>query len=320
MIVCEYCAHHCHLKEGQKGHCGVNQNDQGTLKTLVYNHPQALHVDPIEKKPLYHFLPGSTTLSLGTIGCNFVCDFCQNWSLSQEKTFVPRYTLSPQDVVHLAQEKACASIACTYNEPTIFFPYARDIGLCAKEVGLKNIWVSNGFASKHVMHQLPRFLDGINVDLKCFSASYYKTLGGRLDVVLDNLVLFKTLGIWLEVTTLLIPTKNDSEEEIRAIARFIATHLGRSTPWHISAFHPDYKQTTLPRTPAESLRTAREIGKAEGLEFIYIGNTDADTTTYCPACQTPLIARRYFQSNPVGLRGNRCVTCNTPLEGVFYEH
>lgn len=317
MIICPYCAHACHLKEGQVGRCGVNQNVQNTLKTLVYGHPEALHVDPVEKKPLYHFLPGSRTLSLGTAGCNFVCDFCQNWQLSQSvpKTFAR--TLSPEAIVALAQEQGCASISCTYNEPTIFFPYAKDIGLCAKEVGLKNIWVSNGFFSQETLRALPFFVDAANIDLKTFNSATYKRLGGKLDVVCDNLIGLKKCGIWVEVTTLLIPSQNDSEAEVRALARFIATQLGATTPWHVSAFFPTYKQTDLPPTSAQSLLRAKAIGHEEGLATIYLGNAGLANPTHCLTCKALLIERDGFKSRVLGLKEGKCFTCNRPLEGVF---
>ena len=279
--VCLLCGHYCKLKLNQVGICNVNQNVDGEIKNLVYGYPIAINVDPIEKKPLYHFFPLTKAFSIGTAGCNFKCGFCQNWSISQigKKQLVSdlesgfKKYFSPSKVVELALKYDTQSIAYTYNEPTIFYPYIKDIASLAKKNGLKNIMVSNGFMSKEVINDMHGLIDALNVDLKSFNKQYYKKkLVGDLDVILDNLILMKQLGFWIEITTLVIPTKNDTEEELNQIASFIAQKLGKYTPWHISAFYPDYKENNLPRTPVESLEKAYKIGIKNGLKYVYMGN------------------------------------------------
>lgn len=320
-VTCLLCAHYCHLGESQKGICGVNQNIKGEIKNLVYGYPVTLHVDPVEKKPLYHFLPGTRALSLGTIGCNFKCSFCQNWSISQEKSLHVKEYIEPKRIIEMALKYECASIAYTYNEPTIFYPYAKDIALLAHQKGIKNIFVTNGFASHELIQDMVGVIDALNVDLKSFSPSYYKkSLGGTLDTLIENLKLFKKSGLWLEITTLIIPTKNDSDEELSAIASFIATELGCDTPWHLSAFHPDFHEQALPCTPLATLRRAYEIGIKKGLHHIYIGNAGVENTTYCFTCKRVLIERKGFEVIENFLEDSCCPHCQTKLAGVFDEY
>ncbi|MDD3342746.1 MAG: AmmeMemoRadiSam system radical SAM enzyme [Sulfurospirillaceae bacterium] len=320
-LICLLCGHYCELKEGQKGLCGVNQNYDNTIKNLVYGYPSALHVDPIEKKPLYHFLPASKVFSLGTIGCNFKCSFCQNWSLSQEKSLQDGEYFSPERIVSLALQNECRSIAYTYNEPTIFYPYAKDIALLAHAKGLKNIFVTNGFESTEVIDDMAGLIDAVNVDLKSFNPYYYqKVLGGNLELILENLKHFKRNGIWIEVTTLIVPTQNDSDEELGSIATFIAQVLGSSTPWHISAFHPAFKEMSLPRTPIETLQKAYTIAKKAGLHYVYIGNTHIENDTSCAACNAVLLQRSHFEVLSNNLHKGCCPKCQTKLEGVFDAH
>jgi len=297
--------------------CGVNKNIDGKIECLVYGYPSAMNIDPIEKKPLYHFLPQSHSLSLGTVGCNFRCSFCQNWSLSQEKKINKEQYFSPTDIVSLAKENRCRSISFTYNEPTIFYPYAKDIAIQAKKEGIKAVFVSNGFESKEVIEDMVGVIDAANIDLKCFNPKYYKKLGGRLDEVLENLREFKNNNIWLEVTTLIVPTKNDSVEELTKIAIFIKEELGASTPWHISAFHPDYKELDLPRTSVDILKKAYEIGKRVGLNYVYIGNVGFSNHTLCPQCNEKLIERTYFETSINKLENGHCPNCDYQVEGVF---
>lgn len=319
-LVCLLCAHYCHLKEGQTGICGVNQNINGGIKNLVYGYPIALHVDPVEKKPLYHFLPGSRAFSLGTIGCNFKCPFCQNWSISQEKTLHVKEFIAPEQIVEMALKYECASIAYTYNEPTIFYPYAHDIAILAHEKGIKNIFVTNGFESSEVIDDMKGIIDAANVDLKSFNPNYYKKeLGGGLEAILENLKHFKRNGIWLEVTTLIVPTKNDSDEELKAIASFIAKELGCETPWHISAFHPDYHEQNLPNTSLQTLKRAQTIGHEAGLAHIYIGNVGLENPTRCFTCNAILIERKGYEISENRLVEGCCPHCHKPLAGVFDE-
>ena len=319
-LVCLLCAHYCHLKESQKGICGVNQNVNGAIKNLVYGYPVALHVDPVEKKPLCHFMPDTRALSLGTIGCNFKCSFCQNWSISQEKELHSKEYFEPEQIIELALKYECASIAYTYNEPTIFYPYAKDIALLAHERGIKNIFVTNGFESNEVIDDMVGIIDAANVDLKSFNHDYYKKeLGGGLETILENLKHFKSNGIWIEVTTLIVPTKNDSDEELTSIASFIAKELGEQTPWHISAFHPDYHEQGIPATSIETLKRAEAIGKRAGLKYVYIGNVGLENPTRCVSCNAVLIERKRFEVMENHLIDGCCPHCQTKLAGVFDE-
>jgi len=319
-LVCLLCAHYCHLKEGQKGICGVNQNVNGAITNLVYGYPVALHVDPVEKKPLYHFMPDTRALSLGTIGCNFKCPFCQNWSISQEKELHSKEYFEPEQIIELALKYECASIAYTYNEPTIFYPYVKDIALLAHERGIKNIFVTNGFESSEVIDDMVGIIDAANVDLKSFNHDYYKKeLGGGLETILENLKHFKRNGIWIEVTTLIVPTKNDSDAELTSIASFIAKELGEETPWHISAFHPDYHEQGIPATSIETLKRAEAIGKRAGLKHVYIGNVGLENPTRCVSCNAVLIERKRFEVMENHLIDGCCPHCQTKLAGVFDE-
>jgi len=317
-LVCLLCSYYCKLKEGQVGICGVNKNVGHKVECLVYGYISALNADPIEKKPLYHFLPDTKVLSLGTVGCNFKCPFCQNYGISQEKKIDKSRYLSAKDVVNLALRNNCKSIAYTYNEPTIFYPYAKDIALEAKKYGLKNVYVSNGFESKEVIDDMKGVIDAVNIDLKCFTQSYYKKeLGGNLNQVLENLKHFKRNGIWLEITTLIVPTKNDSKEELHNIARFIKNELDIYTPWHISAFHPDYKDLDLPRTSVESLKLAFNLGKEEGLKYVYIGNVNLGNNTSCPSCNQVLLKRHRFKTIENNILNESCPSCKRKADGVF---
>jgi pyruvate formate lyase activating enzyme len=317
-IICLLCRHYCQLKEGQIGVCGVNQNRDGKLKNLVYGKVAALNVDPIEKKPLYHFLPDSTSLSLGTVGCNFQCPFCQNWQISQTKETTSSYEISVDEIVNIALQKGCESISYTYNEPTIFYPFAKDIALKAKEHGIKSVFVSNGLETPEVIADMKGVIDAFNIDLKSFDKGYYKkVLKGSLDGVLDTLKRLKEGGFWLEITTLIVPEVNDSKEELEKIASFIADELDVFTPWHISAFHPDFKMQDGDGTKIEKLYEAKEIGKKAGLKYIYMGNVGAKSITYCPKCNHELIVRDGFRVLKDNLKDGRCLECKRELEGIW---
>jgi pyruvate formate lyase activating enzyme len=321
-VRCALCAHHCLIKPGAVGICGVRRNDGGTLVSLVYGRSIAEHVDPIEKKPLFHFLPGSRSFSIATAGCNFRCRHCQNADISQlprdAGTIVGR-DLPPAEVVRLARETGCASISYTYTEPTIFFEYAYDTAVLASAAGLKNVFVSNGYITAEPLRAISPYLHAANIDLKSSSDEFYKRIcGARLQPVLDALRLYRELGIWLEVTTLVIPGENDSDEDLAGCASFVAKELGVDVPWHVSAFHPTYKLTNRPRTPAETLRRAVRIGRDAGLRHVYEGNLPGEgETTSCPSCGRPVIARIGFSVTENRLTGGRCPACGAAVAGVW---
>jgi pyruvate formate lyase activating enzyme len=317
-IECQLCRHHCHIKEGKTAVCGIEQNLGGKLRNLTYGFIGSINVDPIEKKPLYHVLPTSKSLSLGTIGCNFRCPFCQNWQLSQGKTIKTERYHSPEAVVALAKQHNCASISYTYNEPVVFYPYARDIGMLAKKEGLKNVFVSSGYESDVTCEDMKNWVDACNIDLKSFNPEYYKTkLKADLEGVKRTLKHLVQLGIFIEITTLIIEGVNDSDEELRAMADFIVNELDKSVPWHLSAFHPDYKMMETPRTSVATLQRAYKIGREAGLEYVYLGNVRTDFATSCPQCHQPLIKRQGFTTLSNHLEDGKCLHCHTPIVGVW---
>jgi len=317
-IRCILCKHYCRLKRDKNGICGINYNIEGELVNKTYGHPSAINIDPIEKKPLYHFLPASTSLSIGTVGCNFRCPFCQNYSISQTSQVNEGVTIMPQRMVEIAQENFTQSISYTYNEPTIWYPYAKDIGVLAKEAGLKNVFVSSGYESHEVLADMVSWVDAANIDLKSFSHEYYKkVLKTELDGVLESLKEFAKSPIWLEITTLIIPGVNDSKEELTKMAEFISGELGCDIPWHLSAFHPDYKMQDTPATPLSTLVMAKEIAKSFGMEYLYIGNVLNDNSTYCPKCQAKLVDRSGFSAQIVGLDSGACKMCGYRVAGVW---
>ncbi len=271
-VHCFLCRHHCKISDGKRGLCGVRENKDGTLYTLVYGFPCSYHVDPIEKKPLFHFYPGSKAFSIATAGCNFRCRHCQNNEISQmprDEGHIYGQKMEPSEVVEMAIKSGCKSISYTYTEPTIFYEYALDCAKLAKEKGISNNFVTNGYIEEEPLKTIKPYLDGANIDLKGFGADFYKKVcGAELNGVLDTIKVYRSLGIWIELTTLVIPGYNDTDEEIRSIARFINNELGAETPWHVSAFYPTYKLTDAPRTPAKTLQNAREIGIEEGLRYV----------------------------------------------------
>jgi pyruvate formate lyase activating enzyme len=320
-VHCFLCSHQCRIADSKVGVCSVRENEDGTLYTLVYAQATAANIDPIEKKPLYHFLPGSTSYSIATIGCNFKCGFCQNWQISQATKEAGAITagrqLKPERVVEEAKDHGCASISYTYTEPTIFFEYAYDTAELARKAGLYNVFVTNGYMTAHALETIRPYLDAANVDLKSFSEDYYrKNCKARLQPVLDSIAYMKEIGIWVEVTTLVIPGENDSPEELGSIAAFVAG-LDRDIPWHISRFHPTYEFTDRDATPVETLRMARDIGKEHGLHYVYIGNVPERSDTRCAKCNEPLITRVYFGVDRLNLKDGRCPKCGTALSGVW---
>jgi len=320
-VRCQLCAHHCLIADGKRGICRVRENKAGVLYSIIYGKLIAAHVDPIEKKPMFHFYPGSRSFSIASPGCNFDCQWCQNWEISQGDSAVAAarcpYT-PPQDVVSAAKRESCLSISYTYTEPTVFFEFTQDVGILAREVGLKNVYVSNGFMSPQTIALLARWLDAANVDIKAFSDEVYrKHIGARLQPVLDACSLLKQAGVWLEITTLLIPGLNDDEAQIRGLTRYIARELGAETPWHVSRFFPQYKYQNTDATSVGSIEKAMEIGKAEGLRYVYAGNIAGSADTYCPQCGAVLIKRSGMStlSSRVSHMGV-CPVCSARIAGV----
>ncbi len=320
-VQCNLCAHRCKISEGQQGICRVRENHDGKLYTLVYGNLISENVDPVEKKPLYHFFPASRAYSIATPGCNFRCAWCQNWQISQmpremRMPFLER--VMPDEVVEKALGTNCKSIAYTYSEPTIFFEYSFDTAKLAKEAGLQNIYVTNGFMTPEMIEMMHPYLDAANVDIKAFRDEPYRQLmGGRLEPVLDSCRKMKDLGIWLEVTTLVVPNVNDDPEELEALATFIYEDLGPDTPWHLSRFFPQYKMRDRSPTDANLLHQTKIMGQRIGLNYIYIGNVFGDNNTYCKKCGHKLISRSGYSTRIVGLDlDSRCDECGTPLVGV----
>ena len=323
LVHCFLCAQECHIRPGRTGVCGVRENRDGILYTLVYGEVVALNVDPIEKKPLFHFLPGTQAFSIATVGCNLRCRFCQNADISQaskgKTETVHGEPLSPERAVELALDYGCASIAYTYTEPTIFMEYVLDIAPLAVEAGLANVFVTNGYMTREMLEAYRPYLDAANVDLKSFRDEFYRRLcGARLQPVLDALKLMKAQGVWIEVTTLVVPGHNDDPGELRELATFVAQELGRETPWHVSRFHPTYRLTDAPPTPAETLERAYDIGHQAGLRYVYIGNLPGlrGEDTHCPGCGQTVIGRYGFAVTERHLSGAACAFCGTAIDGV----
>ncbi|MCM8792548.1 MAG: AmmeMemoRadiSam system radical SAM enzyme [Candidatus Omnitrophica bacterium] len=320
-VHCFLCSHNCQIKEGNFGICRVRKNIKGKLYSLVYGKPCALHIDPIEKKPLYHFFPGSFSFSLSTFGCNFKCGFCQNWQISQEyqlEDIGNQKEVLPSEVVELALKNKCKSISYTYTEPTVFFEYALEVAKLAKERGLYNNFVTNGYMTKEALDMIRPYLDAANVDLKFFKeSSYRKNCKANLEPIKESIIYMRQLGIWVEVTTLIIPTENDSEEELTQIAKFLAS-VDKNIIWHVSKFHPDYQYLNYNITSESTLKTAQDIGYKAGLNYVYVGNVWGwGNDTICHNCKKILIRREYFSILEYNLKGNRCPYCNTLIPGVF---
>jgi pyruvate formate lyase activating enzyme len=319
---CFLCRHNCIIADGKRGICGVRENRDGVLYSLVYGLPCAYHVDPIEKKPLFHFYPGTKAFSIATAGCNFRCLHCQNHDISQgphETKRIFGQQMSPEDVIREAKATQCASISYTYTEPTMFFEYAYDIARLARKAGIANCFVTNGYIEEKPLREIRPYLDAANIDLKGFNASFYKKIcGADLSKVLESIRLHKELGIWIELTTLIIPGYNDNEDELRGIAKFIAHDLGVETPWHVSAFYPTYKLLDAKPTSPETLAVARQIGIAEGLRYVYVGNIPGldGENTYCHVCHKAVIGRFGYSITEYNLKGSSCSHCGTTLEGV----
>ena len=329
-IRCLACSHYCVLSEGQVGICGIRKNIKNELYLLVYGQAAAANIDPMEKKPLFHFLPGQKIFTIGTVGCNFACEFCQNWDISQSVKQLKKsseiegelesygYKLPPEAIVDFCVKNKIKAIAFSYNEPTVFFEYAYDTAVLAKKKNIKTVFVSNGYFSKEAIENIRPYLDAINIDLKSFNEEFYmKTCKAKLKVVLDNIKLAHKLGYWIEITTLLIPDANDSEEEIGKIAAFIAS-VDKNIPWHVTAFHPEYKMLDKESTPLSTLEKAYNIGKKH-LNYVYAGNLPAKDmeSTFCHKCNELLIERRYYQVKIKALKDGKCKKCGQSIPGIF---
>ena len=321
-VLCGLCSHRCLIAPGHRGICAVRENRDGTLVSLVYDRIIARNIDPIEKKPLFHFLPGSLSYSVATPGCNFRCKHCQNADISQlprdRGGMVPGEPASPAEIVEAAQRRHCASISYTYTEPTIFFELAYDTAKLARKAGLKNVFVTNGYITPEALREISPFLDAANIDLKGFSDDFYKKVcGARLQPVLDSIRLYKELGIWIEITTLVIPGHNDSENELRQIAQFVRS-VGVDVPWHVSRFHPTYQLMDQPVTPVKTLERARQIGLDAGLRYVYEGNIPGEgEETLCWSCGKTLVKRYGFSVEENHVKDGKCGYCGAKMDGVW---
>ena len=322
-IQCDVCPRECKLREGQRGFCFVRGRVDDQVVLTTYGRSSGYCVDPIEKKPLNHFLPGTPVLSFGTAGCNLGCKFCQNWDISKSREFdTLADSASPETIARAAKSLGCRSVAFTYNDPTIFMEYAIDVAQACHEYGIKTVAVTAGYIKDEARREFYRHIDAANVDLKAFTEDFYRTITySELAPVLDTLkYLAHETEVWFELTTLLIPGKNDSEEEIENMTQWVVRELGPDVPMHFSAFHPDFKMLDVPRTPASTLTRAREIALRNGVRYAYTGNVhdpDGDTT-WCPSCEQPLIVRDWYELHRYELlEDGRCRFCKAPVAGVF---
>jgi len=317
-VNCYLCPHNCSIIDSGRGFCGVRENNKGKLFSLVYSKASSCAVDPIEKKPLYHFLPGHKSLSIATVGCNLKCMHCQNWEISQPKEIYGE-EIRPERIVELAIEGGCKSISYTYTEPTIFYEYMLDIAKLAKKKSIKNVIVSNGYINEEPLLRLSKYIDAANIDLKGFNDGFYKKIcKGRLNPVLDSLKILKEKDIWLEITNLMIPTLNDNIGEITKMCKWVVANLGKDVPLHFSAFVPHYRLTNLHSTSKASLLKARKVAIDSGLSYVYIGNlmTDKGNNTYCPKCKRLVMGRDFFRVLGNAIKDSRCV-CGEEIAGVF---
>ncbi len=320
-IRCELCPHRCRVSRGKRGLCRVRENRDGKYYSLVYGNPCAMHPDPIEKKPFFHVLPGTISFSIATAGCNFQCKFCQNWEISQaspEDVF--SYDVPPETIVKKAKEINAHSIAYTYVEPTVFYEYMADIAQLTKKAGLLNVTHSNGFINPVPLRNLCRVLDAANIDLKGFSEPFYRELcGGELNPVLETLKILKDEKVHIEITNLMIPTKNDEMSLVREMCLWIKKELGADTPIHFSRFYPLYKLRTLPPTPVSTLEKARAVALSAGLEYVYIGNIPGHEAehTFCPKCKKRIIQRTGYMVGEINLKAGKCKFCGKPIAGIW---
>lgn len=324
-LLCMLCPRYCTIGEGQTGFCFVRQNIGGKLYSIGYGRPTGFAIDPIEKKPLNHFLPGTEILSFGTAGCNLGCKFCQNWSMTKARIDeADSFTASPEEVVKLAKKYHTPSIAFTYNDPTIFGEYVIDISKLAREEKIKSVMVTSGYIDKQARKEVYKYIDAANVDLKAFTEKFYHELtSAHLEPVLDTLLwLKKGTDVWFEITTLLIPGENDSEEEIKNISGWILENLGDEVPLHFTAFHPAFKMIDKSPTPVSTVKKARQIALNLGIKYCYIGNVNdvSGQITYCPKCNSSVITRNWQSVVKYNLTGNKCSKCGCQISGVFFQN
>jgi len=320
-IRCLLCPRECTVFPGRRGYCGVRENQNGTYKTLVYGRLTAINNDPIEKKPLFHFLPGSTALSVSTSGCNVKCKFCQNWNLSQSRPEDLNFSyLSPEQLVDMAIRYSIPTIAFTYNEPTIFTEYILDTASAGKEKGVRSIHISNGYINKKPLRDLCHVLDAVKIDFKAYSDDFYRDfVDGSLNPVLDTMVEIKSQGLWLEMVNLIIPTLNDSRKELTEMCKWITTNLGTDVPIHFTRFHPEYLLKNLPPTPLKTLDNAYQIAKDAGINYVYVGNTPGHIheNTTCPNCSEELVVRKGYYIVKNSISNGACPKCQTPIPGIW---
>ena len=318
---CYLCPTNCVIKPENFGDCGARKNIDGKLYSLVYAKPVSIAIDPVEKKPLYHFLPGSYSLSIGTLGCNLHCLHCQNYEISQEKADkLIRKEISPKEIIQAAIKNNCKSISYTYNEPTIFYEYVLETAALARKKGIKNIMVTNGYINKEPLQELYPLIDATNIDLKALDENFYKKVCSvRLKPILESIKEIKRIGTWIELTNLIIPGYNDTNKQIEELVKWIKDNLGTRTPLHFSAFYPTYKLLDAPRTPSETLLKAKNIALKYDLKYIYLGNTSLPDSgnTLCPKCKKLLIARSNFDVYSNNIKNNSCPFCNEKIDGVF---
>lgn len=322
-IECRLCPRFCKLNDGQRGFCFVRRRTGDAMELTTYGRSSGFCADPIEKKPLNHFLPGSSVLSFGTAGCNLGCRFCQNWDISKARSWDKLAdAASPEQIASTARRLGCRSVAFTYNDPVIFAEYAIDVAQACHEFDIRSVAVTAGYITADARPEFYQDMDAANVDLKAFSEQFYHRLCfASLAPVLETLKYLRKSGVWLEVTTLLIPGENDSDQEIHRAAEWFAENLGPNVPWHFTAFHPDFKMLDKPRTPTKTLTRAREIARSKGLNYVYTGNAHdvAGGSTWCPGCGNLLIERDWYELGEWNLAGNQCRFCGHEIDGVFEE-
>lgn len=320
-IKCVLCPRECVVDDRERGYCGARENRGGTYYTLVYSRAVSAHVDPIEKKPFFHFLPGTTAFSVATAGCNVNCKMCQNWEISQVRPEqVDALYLPPQKLAQLARDTGCAAIAYTYSEPVIFYEWMYDCAKASRPLGIKNVVVTGGYIKEKPLRELCKVVDAIKVDLKAFSEKYYREIvNGELKPVLDALVVMKSEGVWTEIVYLVVPTLNDKDDELRGLARWVKSNLGPDVPVHFSRFYPQYLLKNLPPTPLKTLERAKQIADSEGLHYVYIGNVPGHPAenTYCPSCKRAVVERTGYTIRGIHLNRGRCKYCHREIPGVW---